>query len=150
MTRQIPLDELAALEGTDFGPTAWLSVDQATIDAFADATGDHQWIHVDPERAKDGPFGGTIAHGLLTLSLLPWFLHELFEVTGPRMAINYGFDKVRFPTAVPSGARLRATGQLARVSELESALQSVVTVAMEVEGQDKPACVAESVVRYVR
>ena len=150
MTTRMTIDELLDAQGAQLGPTDWLTVDQATIDAFADTTGDHQWIHVDPERAKDGPFGGTIAHGLLTLSLLPRLLHQLYEVTDPQMAVNYGFNKVRFPTAVPSGGRMRAWGEITDVTELDAAVQSIVTVTMEVEDSDKPGCVAESVVRYFR
>jgi acyl dehydratase len=144
------LEELATAAGTRLGPSDWLVVDQARIDAFAETTGDHQWIHVDPERAQAGPFGGTIAHGLLTLSLLPVFRQQLFDVTGARLAINYGFNRVRFPAPVPAGSRLRALAEIADVSDLGEAVQCVTTFTMEVESGNKPACVADAVARYVR
>lgn len=150
MTTKMTMEELLDAEGIRLGPSGWVTVDQETIDAFADTTGDHQWIHIDPERAKGSPFGGTIAHGLLTLSLLPRLLHQLFEVTNPSMAVNYGFNRVRFPAPVPSGSRMRATGEITEVTDLGDAVQSVVTVTMEVDGVDRPGCVAESVVRYIR
>jgi acyl dehydratase len=143
------LAELVTAEGAELGPSDWVVVDQARIDAFADATGDHQWIHVDPERAVTGPFGTTIAHGLLTLSLLPTFLHQLFRVDGVTMAINYGLDKVRFLTPVPVGSKLRATATVAEVKQLESAVQVKVLTTIDLDGGDKPACVVESIVRYI-
>src|SRR4051812_15897596 len=143
------LAQFAAAEGTDLGPTDWLLVDQARIDQFALATDDHQWIHVDPERAVSGPYGGTIAHGLLTLSLVPHFMHDLYRVDGVAMAINYGFNKVRFITPVPVGSRLRARSTVTTVTEVAGGVQATLTTAIEVEGSDKPAAVVESIVRYV-
>jgi acyl dehydratase len=143
------LAQFAAAEGTDLGPTDWLLVDQARVDQFAEATDDHQWIHVDPQRAADGPYGGTIAHGLLTLSLLPHFMHDLYRVDGVAMAINYGFNRVRFITPVPVGSRLRALSRITGVTELAGGVQATLTTTIEVEGSDKPAAVVESIVRYV-
>jgi acyl dehydratase len=143
------VDELVAAAGSQLGPTDWLSVEQERINQFADATGDHQWIHVDPERAADGPFGGTIAHGLLTLSLLPHFMHDLYRVDNVAMAINYGFNKVRFITPVPVGAKLRARSEITEVQTLDSAVQATLVTTIEVEGAQKPAAVIESIVRYV-
>jgi acyl dehydratase len=143
------LAELTAAVGTDLGPTDWLVIDQARIDQFAQATNDHQWIHVDPQRASDGPYGGTIAHGLLTLSLVPHFMHQLYRVDNVAMAINYGFNKVRFITPVPVGSRLRAASKLATVTEVSGGVQATLTTTIEVEGSDKPAAVVESIVRYV-
>jgi acyl dehydratase len=144
------VDELVAAAGSQLGPTDWLSVEQDRVNQFADATGDHQWIHVDPERAADGPFGGTIAHGLLTLSLLPHFMHDLYRVDNAAMAINYGFNKVRFITPVPVGAKLRARSEITEVQTLDSAVQATLVTTIEVEGSQKPAAVIESIVRYVR
>lgn len=143
------LDELATAAGTELGPTEWLEVDQERVNLFADATDDHQWIHVDPARASDGPFGGTIAHGLLTLSLLPRFMHELYRVDDVAMAINYGFDKVRFITPVPVGAKVRARSTISSVTTLDNAAQATVVTTVEVDGAQKPAAVIESIVRYV-
>jgi len=143
------LAELTAAVGTDLGPTDWLVIDQARVDQFAQATNDHQWIHVDPQRAADGPYGGTIAHGLLTLSLLPHFMHQLYRVDNVAMAINYGFNKVRFITPVPVGSRLRALSKLTTVTEVSGGVQATLTTTIEVEGSDKPAAVVESIVRYV-
>lgn len=143
------IGELRAAEGEELGTSDWLVVDQPRIDLFADATGDHQWIHVDTEKAADGPFGGTIAHGLLTLSLLPTFLQQIYRVDGIRMAVNYGLDKVRLPAPVPAGAKLRATSKVLEVTDLDGAVQVKLSTTIEVEGGDKPACVAESIVRYV-
>jgi acyl dehydratase len=143
------LAELTSAVGTDLGPTDWLVIDQARIDQFAQATNDHQWIHVDPHRAADGPYGGTIAHGLLTLSLLPHFMHQLYRVDNVAMAINYGFNKVRFITPVPVGSRLRALSKLTTITEVSGGVQATLTTTIEVEGSDKPAAVVESIVRYV-
>jgi acyl dehydratase len=145
-------DDLAAFAtaaGSELGCTDWLVVDQARIDQFAGATGDQQWIHTDVERAASGPFGGTIAHGLLTLSLLPVFLHELYEVRGVRMAINYGFNKVRFVTPVPVGSKLRGRATIREVATVPGGVQAKLAVTIELDGAAKPACVAESVVRYL-
>lgn len=143
------ISELKAAEGEELGTSDWVVVDQQKIDLFANATGDHQWIHVDTEKAADGPFGGTIAHGLLTLSLLPTFLQEIYRVDGIRMAVNYGLDKVRLPAPVPAGAKLRATSKVLEVTELEGAVQVKLGTTIEIEGGDKPACVVESIVRYI-
>ena len=143
------LDELAEAQGSQLGPTDWMEIGQDRVNTFADATDDHQWIHVDPARAANGPFGGTIAHGLLTLSLLPHFMHQLYSVENIAMAINYGYGKVRFITPVPVGGRLRARAELTSVTRLEGAAQSTMTVTVELEGADKPAAVAESISRYI-
>ena len=143
------LAELVAAEGAELGPTEWLEITQERVDLFADATEDHQWIHVDPERAANGPFGGTIAHGLLTLSLLPHFTHQLYTVANIAMAINYGYNKVRFITPVRVGARLRARAVIASVSQLDNAVQATVNTTVEIEGAEKPAAVAESIVRFM-
>jgi acyl dehydratase len=143
------IDELAAAEGDSLGTTGWITIDQARIDTFADATGDHQWIHTDPERAATGPFGGTIAHGLLTLSLLPVLTHELYRVENIKMAVNYGFDKVRFMAPVPAGSRIRATSTIASVTQVQGGVQAKMTTTIEIEGSPKPACVAESIARFV-
>ncbi|MFJ1655251.1 MaoC family dehydratase [Streptomyces sp. NPDC088337] len=141
-------DELRAAVGEPLGYTDWLEIDQKRIDLFADATGDHQWIHVDPEKAAAGPFGTTIAHGYLTLSLLPVFGPQLIEVRGVRMGVNYGTNKVRFPAPVPVGSRLRSTAVITGVDEVPGGAQVTVAFTVEREGGDKPVCVAESVVRY--
>ncbi|MFI6527816.1 MaoC family dehydratase [Streptomyces uncialis] len=140
--------ELGAAVGERLGYSDWLEIDQRRVDLFADATGDHQWIHVDPERAAAGPFGTTIAHGYLTLSLLPVLVPQVFQVEGVRMGLNYGTDKVRFPAPVPVGSRLRATAELRKVAEAGGGVQVTAAVTVEREGGDKPACVAESVSRY--
>ncbi|MFC4330535.1 MaoC family dehydratase [Streptomyces andamanensis] len=141
-------DELRAAVGEQLGYTDWLEVDQKRIDLFAEATGDHQWIHVDPEKAAAGPFGTTIAHGYLTLSLLPLFGPQLIRVEGVRMGVNYGTEKVRFPSPVPVGSRLRATASVTGVRDVEGGVQVSVAFTVEREGGDKPVCVAESVSRY--
>ncbi len=139
-------DELTAAVGEELGTSEWLEVTQERVDAFADATGDHQWIHVDVERAKEGPFGGTIAHGYLTLSLIPQFTPQLFSLETPGARLNYGVNKVRFPSPVPVGARIRATATLESVTDVPAGKQMVTTYVVELEGADKPACVAETVV----
>jgi acyl dehydratase len=149
LTAFADLAEFTAAEGAELGPTDWLTVDQARVDQFAQATDDHQWIHVNPERAASGPYGGTIAHGLLTLSLLPHFMHDLYRVDGITMAINYGFNKVRFITPVLVGSRLRARSTLTSVTEVGGGVQTMLTTTIEVEGSAKPAAVVESIVRYV-
>jgi acyl dehydratase len=143
------LDEFVAAQGSQLGPTDWLEVTQDRVNLFADATDDHQWIHVDPERAANGPFGRTIAHGLLTLSLLPHFTHQLYTVENIAMAINYGYNKVRFITPVRVGSKIRARAEIAKVDQLEGAVQATVTVTVEIDGSDKPAAVAESIVRFI-
>jgi acyl dehydratase len=141
------LDELRAAVGTDVGTSDWLTVDQERIKLFADATGDHQWIHVDPEKAAAGPFGTTIAHGYLTLSLLPALFDGLYRIPGMKMGVNYGLNKVRFPAPVPSGSRVRATAKLQSVEEVQGGVQLTSQVTVEREGGDKPVCVAETVSR---
>jgi acyl dehydratase len=143
------LDEFIADEGGQLGPTDWLEVDQDRVDLFADATGDRQWNHVDPERAAGGPFGATIAHGLMTLSLLPYFMHELYRVDNVAMAINHGFNKVRFITPVRVGAKVRARSEIAKVIRLDAAVQATLVTRVDVEGSEKPAAVIESIVHYV-
>ena len=141
--------ELEQAVGKDLGVSEWLQIDQDRIDKFAEATGDHQWIHVDPERAKDGPFGACIAHGYLTLSLVNLFLPEIVEVRGISMGVNYGADKLRFPAPVPVGSRVRGSGELIKVEVVKGgAVQSTVRVTVEIEGSDRPACVIETISRY--
>jgi acyl dehydratase len=134
--------------GEAFTPTDWVQIDQKRVDLFAEATGDHQWIHVDPVRAKDGPFGGTVAHGYLTLSMVNLFLPQLLEVRGMSMGVNYGCGKVRFPAPVRVGSRIRGVGKLASVEPVAGGVQAVTVVTIEVEGQDKPGCVVETISRY--
>lgn len=143
------LEEFVAAEGSALGPTEWLEITQDRVNLFADATDDHQWIHVDPEKAANGPFGGTIAHGLLTLSLLPHFSHQLYTVDNITMAINYGYNKVRFISPVKVGARLRARGEITKIDQLDGAVQATTTITVEIEGNEKPAAVAESIVRFL-
>ena len=141
------VEGVKALVGRTLGPTDWITVTQEQVNLFADATDDHQWIHVDVERAKSGPFGGTIAHGYLTLSLIPQFLPHLLEVSGFSMGINYGAERVRFPAPVPVGARLRATAVVDDVTDVAGGLQMQVTVTVEIENQPKPALVAVVLLR---
>ena len=143
------IEELTAAVGTPLGPTDWVAVEQSRVDAFADATGDHQWIHVDVERAKAGPFGGTIAHGYLTLSLCSLFLPQLMRVEMSGMGINYGLDRVRFPAPVRVGSRIRAVGEIASVTAVPGGVQVVVRVTVEVEGGARPACVADTISRFM-
>ncbi|MFZ4669756.1 MAG: MaoC family dehydratase [Microthrixaceae bacterium] len=141
---------LLDLVGVDLGTTEWVVVTQERIGEFADATGDHQWIHVDVERARaESPFGGPIAHGYLTLSLVNLFLPELLEVRGASMGVNVGLEQVRFPTPVPSGARIRGRGQVVSAEEAKGGVQVIVRVSVEVEGVEKPACVADTVSRFL-
>ncbi|MCQ4208987.1 MaoC family dehydratase [Streptomyces longispororuber] len=142
------IDELKGAVGEQLGYSDWVEIEQQRIDRFAEATGDHQWIHVDPERAKDGPFGTTIAHGYLTLSLLPLFGPQLLSVEGMKMGVNYGTNKVRFPAPVPVGSRLRATAKITSVDDVPGGVQLAVAFTVERDGGDKPVCVAESVSRY--
>ena len=143
-------DELLEAVGQDLGATEWLQVDQDRIDAFAECTGDHQWIHVDPERAKEGPFGATIAHGYLTLALTNVLLPDLITVENISMGINYGTNKVRFPNPVRVGSKIRGTAEIAEATEIPGGVQVVIKVTVEVEGEAKPACVVESVTRYIK
>jgi len=143
------LAELAALQGREIGRSGWVGIDQARIDRFAQATGDAQWIHVDPERAAAGPFGTTVAHGFLTLSLLPELAAGAFRIADVRMGLNYGLDRVRFPSPVPVGSRLRALCVLDRFEPVEGGAQLTQTVTIEREGGAKPACVAVWVTRHL-
>jgi len=136
--------------GDEFGPSSWIDVTQERINAFADATGDHQWIHVDPERAAQGPFGTTIGHGYLTLSLVPVMSYEVLPHEEGGMGINYGVNRVRFPAPVPVGSRVRGTFRVENVEEADWGSQSTLTVTIEREGGDKPVCVAEVVFRHYR
>lgn len=140
--------DLIGAEGTQLGPTAWLTIDQARVDGFAEVTEDRQWIHVDVERAKSGPFGGTIAHGYLTMSLVNHFLPQLIEVRGFTHAVNVGADRLRFLNPVRVGARIRGRGEIVGVEEVKGAVQSVVRVTVEIEGEEKPACVVDTISRY--
>ena len=137
------------LAGRELGPTAWVTIEQARIDAFAEATDDRQWIHVDPERAAAGPFGTTIAHGYLTLALLPRFVTEVLSVDGYALTVNYGLNRVRFPAPVPVGSRVRARFRVAAVEDVPGGVQLTVESTIEREGQDKPVCVAEAVYRFL-
>ncbi len=139
-------DDVSAAVGEELGTSEWLEVDQDRVNAFADATGDHQWIHVDVERAKDGPFGGTIAHGYLTLSLIPMFGTQIFALETPGARLNYGVNKVRFPNPVKVGAKIRATATVAEVTDIPTGKQMVIRWVVEIQGEDKPGCVAETVV----
>lgn len=147
MTRYPHLSDLQALVGQEIGVSDWVVVDQARINAFADATGDHQWIHVDPERAASSPFGGSVAHGFLTLSLLPMFGEDAFAIDDVVMGVNYGLDRVRFPSPVRAGSRLRGRFALQSYQPLEGGAQLTVEVTVEIEGQAKPACAAISLTR---
>lgn len=137
-------DELKAAVGEEFGASDWVTVEQHQIDLFAEATGDHQWIHVDPERAKDGPFGKTIAHGFLTLSLLSTFNKQVYSIENVKMGINYGLNKLRFTAPVPVGSKVRGSFRLGAVDEVSGgALQITMNVTVEIEGSERPAAVAE-------
>jgi acyl dehydratase len=145
------IEDLAAAEGEHLGFSDWLTIDQHRVDTFAEATGDHQWIHVDPERARSGPFGGTIAHGYLTLSLVPLFVAEVVTVNGLSMKVNYGSNKVRFPAPVPVGSRIRAGVEVLSVASNADGAQLVLRTTVEIEGGgSKPACVAETVTVLLR
>jgi acyl dehydratase len=142
------LSELAACTGQEVAVSDWITITQQQVNLFAEATGDHQWIHVDPDKARAGPFGGPIAHGFLTLSLLPRFFESSFEITGSRMGVNYGLNKVRFTAPVPVGSRLRARMKLLSAEPMEPAgMQMIWEVTVECEGLAKPVCIAESIVR---
>ncbi|GAA3120389.1 MaoC family dehydratase [Streptomyces rectiviolaceus] len=142
------LDELQALAGSELGVTDWLEVDQDRIDTFATATDDHQWIHTDPEKASQGPFGAPIAHGYLTLSLFIPLFTDLLDVQGVTTKVNYGLDKVRFPSPVKAGSRIRLRATLASVDEVRGGVQIAVDGTVEIEGGDKPACVLRSLSRF--
>ena len=149
MTTTIQVSDLKAHEGEHLGTSDWHEITQDRVDLFAEATNDHQWIHVDPERAKAGPFGGTIAHGYMTMSLAPALFGEVWKVEGMRMGLNYGLNKLRFPSPVPVGSKLRMDATLAKVEEVGGGgVQCTLAVTFEVEGQEKPACVADVIYRY--
>jgi acyl dehydratase len=142
------VDALRAAVGQHLGHSDWHRVTQEMVDAFADVTGDHQWIHVDRERAATGPFGGTIAHGFLTLSLAPVLVFEVLEVTGMAMSVNYGMDRVRFPAPVPVGARVRAGVELTALDDVAGGVQITLRATIEREGAEKPVCVADLLSRF--
>jgi acyl dehydratase len=139
-------EEIEAAIGEDIGPTDWIEIDQARVDTFADATEDHQWIHVDVEQAAAGPFGGTIAHGYMTLSLIPWLTSQLFAVETPGARLNYGLNKVRFPNPVRVGKRIRGRAAIQSLTDVPAGKQLTVAYTIEIEDEAKPACVAETVV----
>lgn len=139
-------DEVLQAAGEEIGTSDWLEITQERVNTFADATGDHQWIHVDPERAQAGPFGGTIAHGYLTLSLVPGLTDQVMSLETPGAKLNYGVNKVRFPSPVLVGARVRAHVSIGDVTEIPTGYQLTMKYVVEIEGGDKPACVSESVV----
>lgn len=141
-------DEIHALVGSELGTSSWVGIAQDRIDGFADLTGDHQWIHTDPERAASGPFGTTVAHGYLTLSLLIPLLEEILVVENRTSSINYGLDKVRFPAAVPSGSRIRLSATLAEAADVNSGVQVKIDCTLHAEGQERPVCVARAVLRH--
>jgi acyl dehydratase len=144
------LDELRGAAGTHLGWTDWVAIDQERVQLFADATGDHQWIHVDVERANaESPFGGPIAHGYLTLALSNLFLPELLQVPGASAGVNYGTGKVRFPSPVPVGSSIRGGAEVTAVEEITGGVQTTITITIEIEGTDKPACVIESLSRWM-
>ena len=145
---QVTYEQLTEQLGAKLGPTEWMTIDQARIDLFADATDDHQWIHVDAKAAADGPFGATIAHGYLTLSLVNSFMPDLLTVTNTSMGVNYGCDKVRFPSPVKVGSRIRGRGEVVSVEPAGQGLQVLVRVTVEIEGQDRPACVVDTLSRF--
>ncbi len=141
------IDDLRARVGQELGVSDWVLIDQAAIDKFADATGDHQFIHVDPEKAAQTPFGSTIAHGLFTLSLGPRFIYEIFTIEGAAFVVNYGYEKIRFPGPVRVDAKVRMRATLAEVTDVNGGVQARITQTFEVEGVEKPVCVAESLTR---
>lgn len=141
-------ETLLGAVGQHLGYSDWLEIDQQRIDLFAEATGDHQWIHVDPDRAASGPFGKTIAHGYLTLSLANLFLPQIMEVRNTSMGVNYGCEKVRFPAAVPVGSRIRGGGEVVSAEAVKGGVQVVVRMTIEIEGSDRPACVIDTISRF--
>jgi acyl dehydratase len=143
------VDEVRKAVGTHLGYSDWLDISQERVNQFADATGDHQWIHVDVERAKAGPFGAPIAHGYLTMSLSNLFLPQVVDVQGFSMGVNYGCNKVRFPAPVPVGSRIRGGVELASADDIPGGVQTVMVITMEIDGGTKPACVVEAVSRYL-
>ncbi len=147
MSTTIALDELSDHVGEHLGHSPWLEITQQMVNDFADVTGDHQWIHVDPERAKSGPFGGPIAHGYLTLSLAPNFLPQIWTVSGTSMGVNYGAEKIRFPAPVPVGSKVRLGVKLLEVTEIAGGIQTLMEFTFECEGASKPSCVAQIIFR---
>ena len=143
------VDAVRAAVGTHLGYSDWLEIDQDRVNTFADATGDHQWIHVDPERAKDGPFGAAIAHGYLTMSLSNYFMPQIVETRGFSAGINYGVDKVRFPSPVKVGQSIRAGAEMIEVSEVKGGIQTLVRITIEIQGGERPACVIDSTSRWL-
>ena len=141
--------ELLKTSETNLGATDWVEITQKRINLFAEATGDHQWIHTDPEKAKNGPFGTTIAHGYLTLSLTNMFLPDLLQVTEISMGINYGVNKIRFPHPVPVDSQIRAHGTIIEVGEISGGVQAIVQLTIEIDGVEKPACIVESISRFL-
>lgn len=148
MTTIFSHETLPGLVGTVLGPGAWMEVTQERINQFAEATGDHQWIHVDVERAAAGPFGKTVAHGLLTLSMISALNQGMFTFKGYKMGVNYGYDKIRFPSPVPVGSRLRVSARILSYGPVGKTMQTVIEWTVEREGSDKPACVAEMIFRH--
>ncbi len=146
----VDFDTLLTTSGAELGATDWLEITQDRVNLFAEATDDHQWIHVDPERAKDGPFGAPIAHGFLTLSLIIPFWGELFDVDGVTTKVNYGLDKVRFTSPVKVGSKVRMVGRIAEVTEVKGGAQIKVNATIEIEGQERPAVVAEFLARFYK
>ena len=143
------LEEMKSMVGQEIGISDWMEITQDQVNKFADATGDHQWIHVDPERAKkESPYGGPIAHGYLTISLAPKCLNEIMEIKRKSMGVNYGLNKVRFPSPVPVGKKLRMTAKLDKIEEIKGGLQVTILMTFEIENQEKPCCVAEAIYRY--
>jgi len=142
-------DAVRAAVGTHLGHSDWLEIDQDRINLFADATGDHQWIHVDVEKAKDGPFGAPIAHGYLTLALTNLFMPQIVEVRGFAMGVNYGLDKARFPSPVLVGSRVRGGGELVEVTDVKGGVQTLIRITVEIEGNEKPACVVDALSRWL-
>lgn len=140
--------ELLAATGTDLGVTEWITLTQERINKFADATDDHQWIHVDPERAKTGPFGACVAHGYLTLSLANLFLPQLIEIRNMKMGVNYGCEKIRFPAPVKAGRRIRGKGEVVNVEKAGEGVQATTRITIEIEGEAKPGCVVDTISRY--
>jgi acyl dehydratase len=152
MTEQtiVTLEELPGLVGTEIGPSDWIDVSQERINTFADATDDHQWIHVDPERAKEGPFGAPIAHGFLTLSLLIPLWSSIFDVEGVTTKVNYGLDRVRFTAPVPAGSRIRMTATITKVEEVKGGVQLTTSGVIAIEGQERPAVVVDFLARFYK
>ena len=150
MSNSLPFDSVAAVlaaPGRQLGATEWMTIAQERINIFADATGDHQWLHVDPARAQEGPFGACVAHGFLTLALANLFLPQLVRYERLKMGVNYGCDKVRFPAPVKVGSRVRGRGEVIRADPIAEGVQVVVRISVEIEGSDKPACVVDTISR---